>query len=265
MKITGVLHMHSTHSYDGKVSLTELKQLLVAEGISVACMSEHTDTLTEEAADAFVAECHALSDDSFLFIPGFEVPYQDAHILMFGCEEFLGRTANAQQLRAWREVAALVVLAHPVRNHFRLDEVMRDVVDGIEVWNQQYDGKRVPRVRSYELLTTLRKERARLIATGGLDLHRPEHLTFPRITLEVPSLRMDTVLTHIQSGAFDIVGRQVCVPARMDWAGIDQVSTVVQSRLSIIIIKLGKLLNKTLAAYGLALPKGLVRSIRSRV
>ena len=81
MEVKGILHCHSTYSYDAKLSLPELKKLLQKKGLSFACMTEHTDELTKERAVAFVEECRSLSDGSFIFIPGFEVPYKHAHIL----------------------------------------------------------------------------------------------------------------------------------------------------------------------------------------
>jgi len=265
MRLTGVLHMHSTHSYDGKVSLATLKELLMAEGISFACMSEHTDELTPEGADAFVAECAALSDTQFCFIPGFEVPYKDAHILMLGCTEFYGQVADAAQLRAWREAAQLTLLAHPVRNRFLLDEPMRDVIDGVEIWNQQYDGKRAPRQRAYDLLAKLRTERTGLIATGGLDLHRPEHLTFPRVTLEASSCTQSALMKELQRGRFTFGNTHYTVPAKGEWARAGTLSVRMQSACSICVIGLGKRMNRALAALGLSFPKWLTRAIRSRV
>lgn len=257
--------MHSTHSYDGKVPLRELKEQLKTAGVSFACMSEHTDELTPETAAAFVAECRELSDESFVFVPGFEVPYRDAHILMLGCTSFVSQIADASQLRAWRAAAALAILAHPVRNRFLLDEVMREVIDGVEVWNQQYDGKRVLRPRAWKLLRVLRKERAGLIATGGLDLHRPEHLTYPRVTLRVAKLSEAAILDALKNGAFEF-GTATCrVPAKGEWVGAGKLGLHIKSAVSIAVIGLGKTINGALAKTGLSLPRGLRRAIRARV
>lgn len=266
MNCTGVMHMHSTHSYDGKVPLRELKELLIAEGISFACMTEHTDALTEEKAAAFVSECRELSDDSFVFVPGFEVPYKDAHILMIGTTQFFGQVAaDAAALRAAASAASLTILAHPVRNQFELDDAMREAIDGVEVWNQQYEGKRVPRPRSYHLLETLRKEKPRLLATGGLDLHRSEHLTFPRVHLECASLK-ETDITHaLKCGSYTFGHHGLMLPAQGAWKDANSVYVHLRSQLSVLVIVLGKFVNKTLAALGISLPKRLTRSIRSRV
>lgn len=272
MKIAGILHAHSTHSYDGKIPLPELKALLQKEGIAFACMSEHTDELTHESAMAFVEECEQLSDDSFRFIPGFEVPYKPAgskvaaHILMFGCRSFYGPYApDAHALRAWASGARFVVLAHPIRNKFIVDSAMYEVLQGVEVWNQQYDGKRVPRPRAYQLFEDMRTRKREVLATGGLDLHRKEHLTYPRVYLDVTTLVEENILEVLISGAFTIESPTCSLPAHNSWLQSKNLIIHMQSVLSISFITLGKKVNKVLAKVGLHLPKPLVRFIRSRV
>jgi len=142
---------------------------------------------------------------------------------------------------------------------------MREVIDGVEIWNQQYDGKRAPRHRSYRLLHTLRKERAGLTATGGLDLHRPEHLTYPRVTLNCPTLSVGHIVKALQAGSYTFGNKKYTIHAKGEWPLAGTLSARLRSASSIAIIGLGKLTNKTLAAFGLKLPAGLVRSIRSRV
>lgn len=257
--------MHSTHSYDGKVPLVKLKELLQAEGISFACMTEHTDTLTQETARAFVEECHALSDEKFLFIPGFEVPYKHTHILMMGAESFVCDHADASSLKKWRAVCGVSVLAHPVRNRFVVDEIIESVIDGVEIWNQQYEGKRVPRIRSYRLLETLRKKNNSLVAFGGLDLHRTEHLTFPRIRMEIQELSSESILSKLKRGEFAFGNDAISVCANIVWNGAENLSVRVTSAFSILVIVMGKTANALFSKLGITVPKNVTQAIRSRV
>ena len=80
MKIKGALHIHSDYSYDAKMTLVELKDLFVNNGLSFALMTEHTDEMCKERAERFINECRHLSDDTFVFVPGFEVPYKSTHV-----------------------------------------------------------------------------------------------------------------------------------------------------------------------------------------
>lgn len=259
----GIIHAHSTYSYDGKLSLVLLKKLLQAKGLSFACMTEHTDYLNPERAAAFVAECRTLSDASFVFVPGFEVPYQNAHVLHIGSTSFKTNVARtAAELHMWHDSAALVVLAHPVRNHFTVDGVLLALLDGIEIWNQQYEGKRVPRLRSLRLLEQLRLQKP-LRAFGGIDLHRAEHLGSPYTTINVPVLSEATILAALQQGTYTFGHDTLYIGAFVSCEL--SVRQRLRSRYAIAVIAIGKWVNATLARLGIRLPKRLVRSIRARV
>lgn len=262
MNYSGALHLHSTHSYDGKLSLSELKQLFQKNGLSFACMTEHSDTLTAQTAATFVAECRALSDESFVFVPGFEVPYKNAHVLHIGATTFVTAMADGTTLREWRGVTPLVVLAHPVRNKFEVDQTLAECLDGVEVWNQHYDGKRAPRPHSFTLLDSLRKKKP-LIATGGIDLHRAEHFGSPLLQLECTELSETSVIAALEAGQFTF-GNSIYTYGANEVAALT-LSLRIKSALSIFVIVVGKNVNAALAAGGLSLPKSLKRFIRGRV
>ena len=263
MKFKGVLHMHSTHSYDGKLTLRELKTFLVSKGISFACMSEHTDTLDAESAGSFVSECNALSDERFVFVPGFEVPYKDAHVLMFGCETFVTAVADRASLIEWSQQAGFIILAHPVRNRFKIDETLTSVIEGVEVWNEQYEGKSVPRPHSLGLLSDLRAMNILLLATGGLDFHRREHYGSPLTELDIESLSKENIMTALRKGAYTFGNEDVRVPAHGQFAMSARMK--LASAAAVLFIGSGKRVNALLAYLGLSFPRWLKSSIRSRV
>jgi len=265
MEIKGIVHVHSTYSYDGKESLASLKELLMEKGLSFCCLTEHTDEMTMEQAQMLVQECRTLSGSQFVFIPGFEVPYKDAHILLIGAELFMGQKADAQMLKAWSERAHLTVLAHPVRNKFTIDEPMLEAINGVEIWNQQYEGKKVPRARSSEFLRELQSRKPELIATGGTDLHRREHLGSPFFSIEVAHVTSDAIIEALVAGAYTFGNKKVSVSSTGLWKGKGSAGHRLLSMYSIALIVLGKSINKMLARYGLELPKGLKAFIRSRV
>jgi predicted metal-dependent phosphoesterase TrpH len=265
MEIKGVVHVHSTYSYDGKESLVSLKEFFLKHGISFCCVTEHTDKLTVEEAHMFIQECKALSGSQFVFIPGFEVPYKNAHVLLIGTEMFLGQTADAQTLTQWSSKAALTVLAHPVRNKFIVDDTLRSVMSGLEIWNQQYEGKRVPRSRSVRLFQKLQETNPQLMATGGLDFHRKEHFGAPVYTLELQSLLVSSIIEALQKGTYTFGSKKVQVSPSGNWKGNNSLSHKFQSLFSIGVIGAGKKVNALLAHYNLTLPKSLKQIIRSRI
>ena len=260
MKLTGVLHMHSTHSYDGSVPLAELKELLKNRGVTFACMTEHTDNLDSERVQDAVDECKRLSDKSFLFIPGFEVPYKQTHVLMLGATHFISQKADASQLRAWADEAKFVILAHPQRNRFIVDDALLSVINGLEVWNQQYDGKKVPRLHSLILLRTLRETKCELLATGGVDLHRREHIGMPVVSVECDALTEEAIFQGLKAGAYTFGGSQ-SVPAMGEWEKGKMFSYQMTSILSTSVI----FWDAFFALFGIKLPKGLRQAIRSNL
>lgn len=266
MRITGIIHAHSTYSYDAKLSLRELRALCIKNGLQFICMTEHTDELTPTHAEDFVRECAELSDATFRFIPGFEVPYRHAHILMIGMREFFGNYApNIETLKTWTEKASFVVLAHPVRNDFEVEPELLNHLDALEVWNQQYEGKRVPRVRSLALFEKLKNEKKDLVATGGVDFHRTEHFGAPLLTLDIPELTESEILTALTRGNFTVSSEYVTFQGVLTNSADLARKIRVQSHLSVGIIILGKWVNATLARLGLKLPKSLKQLIRRRL
>ena len=266
MEIKGILHAHSTYSYDAKLSLRELKELCIKNGVQFVCMTEHVDEMTPERAVDFVRECAVLTDETFCFIPGFEVPYKSAHILMIGMREFLGNYApTIKVLKEWTDKASFVVLAHPVRNDFIVEKGLLQEIDALEVWNQQYEGKRVPRTRSILLLEKLREQKPLLIATGGVDFHRTEHFGTPFVTLSVESLNETAIIEKLTTGAFIVASPQATFYGTLPNAFEIMQKHRFDSFVSVSVIVLGKFVNKVLASLGLSLPKSLKQLIRKKL
>jgi hypothetical protein len=248
------------------MSLTELKELFLKRGLSFVCMTEHTNVMKVEEAEAFVAECERLSDKNFLFIPGFEVPYHRAHVLMIGERNFCGNFARTEaELAAWAESAQFVVLAHPVRNKFVVQDELLKHIDALEVWNQQYEGKRVARTQSLKLFKELRVKKTTLVATGGVDFHRKEHLGAPIITLLAPSLKEESILEKLKEGAYSISSDRASLYGTLP--NPDEIISRhrLESALSVAVVVVGKSINKTLFRFGLTLPKSLKQMVRTRL
>lgn len=266
MEIKGILHCHSNYSYDAKLSLAELKALFLERGLKFVCMTEHTDELTREDAAAFVSECDELSDDSFKMIPGFEVPYKHAHILMIGQRDFFGEYAGSLTvLKEWTSTAPFVVLAHPVRNDFVVEDGLLDQLDALEVWNQQYEGKIVPRTKSLELYRRLKTMKPELVATGGVDLHRREHMGAPVITLDVSELNESTILEKLLDGAFSVSSSHAAFYGSLPNPEEIISAYRMRSRFSVVVITLGKSVNKMLAQLNITLPAWLKQVVRRRI
>jgi hypothetical protein len=197
MEFSGILHVHSTYSYDGELNLAQLRALGERAGLRFMCMTEHAERLSPERAQAFIRECRERSDNSFLFIPGFETSQGNAHLLSFG--------------------TTLAILAHPHRSSFVLP-----ACDGVEVWNAQYDGKRFPRWKTLQWFRRIARTRPELRALAGADVHRASHLGGPRLIVEAPALTEADILNALKSGAYRIKSRRAIVNSHgaLLWPGM---------------------------------------------
>lgn len=211
MILHGVCHIHSRYSYDGAISLGDLRDLLVKKGASFALMTEHTDHLDPVAGQECIEACRQHSDDTFRFVPGFEVPYLGTHILVIGARDYY-QGDSREILMRWQSQGAVLVVAHPHRNGYRIDQFLHDHVDGIEVWNSQYDGIHAPRYRATSLHRVLRRARA-IHAYGSLDLHRSAHRHGPQLTIDARNGSEEGIVTALRTGAFSIVRGPVTIGA----------------------------------------------------
>lgn len=263
--IRGYLHLHSCHSYDGKLSLQELKDKCLELGMSFAAITEHTDGLDGQAVQNLADECRSLSDDRFLFIPGFELPYKNCHVLLIGCDapdltlDPLDAIKHAKQQGSW------IVLAHPHRNHFSIDEESSALLDGIEVWNQQYDGKHFPRPKALKMYESYRQVNKELLATAGLDFHRLSHLGGPYVKLSPDEFSLEAIVASLKTGKYEIERGNFRMDSHPELTGLKRMTIRLGSFFSTTLIGGGKSIGKWLHEHNLAMPKKLKEAIRKRL
>jgi hypothetical protein len=232
--------------------------------MSFLCFTEHSDELTKEAAEAFVAECEAASDDTFICIPGFEVNYNGTHMLMIGCRTFVSQHATSADLPLWKSGAALAIHAHPHRDHFHEDATLQSVVDGIEIWNAQYDGKRVPRSGAVRMFKNFSR-RLPLHAYAGWDFHRASHEGGPLIALHTEKISEQSILSALASGNYTMNSSSVSIGSDGTVLRGSGFIIALMSAFSTTFIALGKAVNAVLASIGLRAPKSLIAAVRSRI
>ena len=178
MSVRIAAHVHSTWSYDGTFSLEEIAGMFARRGYDAVLLSEHDRGWNGGRFDEFRAACRAASSPEMVLVPGVE--YSDAdndvHVLVWGCDEFLGAGLDTTELlsRLAAADAGIAVLAHPDRRGVgeRLPQELLARFDGIEVWNRKYDGIRPGRTGS-RLVRELG-----LVPFVGLDFHTRRQL-FP--------------------------------------------------------------------------------------
>ncbi|MFA6099424.1 MAG: PHP domain-containing protein [Patescibacteria group bacterium] len=261
-QIRGYLHLHSSHSYDSKLTLAEIKEKSLALGMSFAAMTEHTDVLTPKDVQSAANECRAQSDSNFIFIPGFELPYKKYHILIIGASDIRLDLPPLEAIKVAKQQGAWIVLAHPHRNHYQIDPELMVLLDGIEIWNQQYDGKHYPRIQALELFEKSLIQKTSLLATAGLDLHRMSHLGTPYLELSSAELSERSLLEALKAGNYEIKGKKLKLLPHPQLAGFKRFSLNIFSRLSCGLIRMGKVTGKWLRQHNLAMPSRFKETVR---
>ncbi len=261
MLVRGAMHLHSSFSYDAKLSLAEMRSLFAKRGLSFACITEHGDFLEQDKADALAKACADASDENFVFVPGFEIPYDRCHVMAIGAMKLNLSLPAIEQIRECKNQGALIVLAHPHRNGFKITSELEGLLDGVEVWNSHYDGKYAPRTRSVEWLKTLIGKGLALRAYAGLDFHRVEHLGGPALSLEVGFLTVSEIVSGLKSNAYGIARGNFHMTPYAKYPG-SAIWVRLKSFFSIVVVTFSKKLSKLMAGWGLRLPKGLKSWLR---
>lgn len=137
-----VIHLHSIYSYDGTLTLSEIKNELLKYDVNVCFMTEHAHKgMNENKYDKFVEECKSLSDDNFKIIPGLEYNSSDGpHVLVPSLYKFIQKTGcSIEEIGKFaKENSTISILAHPRRQQYEIDKYL-NFVDGIELINTNYE------------------------------------------------------------------------------------------------------------------------------
>lgn len=253
--VRGIVHCHSDHSFDAKLSYAELREYFLGKGLRFACMTEHIEYLDQDKIDAILAACEAHSDDHFLFVPGIEMDYFKIYFLGVRPAK-VDFSSHRSMFDSLQPNAELCIFSHPIKARYRYPEWLIEMCDGVEVLNTKHDGRHYLRPQSERLLAQVRERRPRAVAVAGMDFHSPKQYSGAHLALREPvSLTCDAVLGAIRSGEFDL------------WMGgrrLADISGVERSwlRLRIHIMDAAHRVNKMLSDAGIRLPHVIRRLLR---
>jgi hypothetical protein len=197
-RFTGVAHIHSTYSFDGRVKLSEIADYFRSRGLDFVLMSEHVEELSAQHMRQFVRECRQLSDETFKMIPGIEM--DEFHVLLFGVSEPEDVEDHRMLLEYFLQHGSIMVLSHPVKILREIATDIRSRLAGVEVWNSRHDGRVYPRVRSVEWLRDLRQDGGRLAAFCGLDFHSWQDEADIRLEVEAADCSVEGILHALRGG-----------------------------------------------------------------
>jgi hypothetical protein len=203
----GVIHMHSIYSHDGKDALESMHDDCVARGIQFVGMTDHAEDFTPDLFEEYVRHCDAVSSNEVLFIPGLEFRFpglKGMHLFALGLRSWIAPRTPDEFIELARRAARLTVLAHPVYAKYKIPEVVLKHIDGIEVWNGNYNTRWLPDPRAIEIVRTVRAHRPHVIATVGLDQHDSSNDRELRLYI---AKRAPDPLAELRAGRFMNVGR----------------------------------------------------------
>ncbi len=170
--IEGTFHFHSTYSHDGKSTLPEIASTLKERGYSFCVMTEHFEDFDAAKFDRYCEEIRAVSQSSgFLLVPGIEVNVSGLDTLIFPVRDYdeVVRFADGNH----SDPRMFKVLAHPTKYPYEkvIKHLEKYAVNGVELWNQQADGSRMPPTKFLTAFQT-QADRNRRRYFFGCDLHK---------------------------------------------------------------------------------------------
>ena len=208
MRIRGALHVHSTFSHDGTLSVPELATWYREKGYQFVAIGEHSQDLHEQKLLQLRQECATSSTDGFCIIPGIEFSCRGGiHIFGLGAARF---TQVVDPLAVVAEIHAqnaLAILAHPKRTNWEFPRELLLAADAVEIWNVAYDGKYLPAPRASVGFRRMQEVNPKLLAVAGHDFHRKAAFYDVGIEIEAGELSKTAVMEAVRHGQFSIKSR----------------------------------------------------------
>jgi len=206
--LRGMLHLHSSFSYDGHHTVREMAGFFRYRGYQFIALTEHDNDFDQEKMIEFIRACQDASSESFAVIPGLEFRCRDTvHILGIGLQSFQRVDDPLKAVKLIKKQGGLAVLAHPRGYEGRVtDELIRSL-DGVEIWNGQKDSRFIPHYRALLAFRRFRDSNPHLLPLPGSDLHRLSAYFPCDLWVEAPRPEPSTILRALKEGKFSVRGR----------------------------------------------------------
>ena len=260
--LKGAMHIHSTYS-DGEFSLRELREILVSDGCSFACMSNHAESFGVAKLKDYVGQCASLSSPHFCFIAGLEYRCRGSiHILGYGVVSQVTTQDPQAVIRHIESEGGISVIAHPPDAAFGLIESLERLPDGIEVWNSKSDGQYALRPGTIALLHRLRLRKPAMLAFYGQDLHWRKQFRglFNMVRCEAPS--RDEILSALARGDYFATKADLELPSTGEVSDALLKQFALAHRRSLRLREWLKGGKKVMDSFGITVPASVKAQLR---
>jgi hypothetical protein len=208
VRIKGALHIHSTLSRDGTMTIAELVQWYRQNGYQFLAMGEHAEDLDEAKVQALREQSIENSNDEFCVIPGIEfAANNDIHILGIGVVGLIRKNDPVAVVEEIHEQGGLAILAHPKRIRWECPTDVLLAVDAAEIWNVRYDGKYLPPPEALSGFRKTQQINPRLLAVASQDFHQTASFYNVAVEMDGQSLTPEGILRNLRQGRYAIRSR----------------------------------------------------------
>jgi len=259
--LRGVAHVHSKHSFDGRLPLAGLAAFFQERRLDFVLLSEHVESLDAPKVASLIAECAVLSSPSFLLIPGIEI---DAlHALFYGVTSIAPWESNEELAAQLAAGGALVAVSHPVKVR-QLPPFTLAHAEAVEVWNSRHDGKTALDLRMVRFWTGLRARLQRnLLPLCGIDFHSTRDFIPLVMEVSASSLSTPEILASLKAGRYRISLAGRTVPLDFNTGRLPP-GYRAYSAIYRLFYKLVYAMHRATVGSGFRLPSGLKAMLRNR-
>lgn len=205
MQIRLDMHIHSEHSPDSAMPLSEIAQRARAAGLHGVAVCDHDRVLpgTERVTGLFL-------------IPGVEVSTDAGHLLGWFVTEPVTARTLPEAVAEIHAQGGIAVLAHPFEHTTSpvRAETASAYVDGIEVWNSRAERKN----RRANAMAAEFAASHHLRGFAGSDAHTPAEIGNGVTIINADALTPDAVKAALLSGDAQTEGRR----SKAVWAAVSQ-------------------------------------------
>lgn len=220
LHIKGALHIHSTLSRDGTLSIAELVRWYGSKGYQFLAMSEHSEDLDDSKAQMLQQASAENSSKEFCVIPGIEFSCDDGiHIPALGVVNLVPTKNPVEVIEEIHRRDGFAVLAHPRRIKWKCPEEVLRAIDAVEIWNIGYDGKYLPSAQALRAFQKMSQINPKLLAVASQDFHQTGGFYDVALEMDVGLLNPAGILTALRKGRYQIASRffRTDPQARLSW------------------------------------------------